>query len=460
MNTFSAVAPRRRDVAGVADTLAHEAVPGYWPKTVSIAIAMFAIIAVRFHELVPVLALFRPALLLSVGGTLLILHNTARPCIRDALRHPISVLVVLYFAWGVATVPTALWPAHGVDTLKALLPAILLFIAVQLAPPRPVVVNRILYGFIAALTIFAFLGRASARVRGGRMRFELGMYDSNDLAALMALAFPLALGAALRLRGRAQVAAWIGMFIVLLTTIATGSRGGFLGLVAGGLAFVAASRGPKQLIVAIVLAVGGVIGWSSAAPTFRSRILGLTDLSNDYNVTSEVGRQAVWKRGWTYIKANPIMGVGIGNFSMAEGDYFTTDDRRGKWSTAHNSYIQVAAETGFPGAFIFVAMVGTALGIGWRLSRGAVTAGGITRMPEYFASPVAFAVTALFLSHAYFNPLFGMLGLIALADRAYFRAPPIASPATARAVPRWERRSGFRGGLAVERERLRDAWPR
>ena len=40
---------------------------------------------------------------------------------------------------------------------------------------------------------------------------------------------------------------------------------------------------------------------------------------SDYNHTSETGRMQIWSRGIGYMLANPLLGVGPGNFPSAEG---------------------------------------------------------------------------------------------------------------------------------------------
>ena len=46
---------------------------------------------------------------------------------------------------------------------------------------------------------------------------------------------------------------------------------------------------------------------------------------------------------------NPVFGLGPGNFSTFEGK-----TKPGMWEPAHNSYVTVASETGFPGFFLFI----------------------------------------------------------------------------------------------------------
>jgi hypothetical protein len=111
--------------------------------------------------------------------------------------------------------------------------------------------------------------------------------------------------------------------------------------------------------------------------------------------------------------------------------------------------VQAYAELGVPGGTIFVLVLLTAAGIGLRFARGRQwVARGEMHRPEYLASLVAYASGAYFLSHAYFPPLFGLLGIIALADRVIAHETKTDSDLawTDRTTPLAVR--GGRGGLA------------
>ena len=79
------------------------------------------------------------------------------------------------------------------------------------------------------------------------------------------------------------------------------------------------------------------------------------DIKEDYNITGSTGRLEVWKRGVALMLQNPILGVGAGTFISAEGQ--THIDVGGKWSTAHNSFIQIGAELGIGGLVLFIILI-------------------------------------------------------------------------------------------------------
>jgi O-antigen ligase len=184
-------------------------------------------------------------------------------------------------------------------------------------------------------------------------------------------------------------------------------------------------------------------------------MISITNLEDDYNTTAETGRKAVWRRGRGYIREKPLLGVGLGNFPIAEGQALEAANSRGKWSAAHNAYVQAFAELGLPGGTLLILIIVSGSVVGVRFARGVRFGDEIVTRPEYIASVASYSVSAIFLSHAYFSPYFALVGLIALADRAAQFGATAASPhvgVTEVSAP--IRAAGERGGLA-----WRPAWP-
>ena len=63
--------------------------------------------------------------------------------------------------------------------------------------------------------------------------------------------------------------------------------------------------------------------------------------------------------------ANPVLGLGPGNFPIAEGTLSAIAARQQfgigvRWNAAHNSYVQIGAELGFPGLVLYLAVIASA----------------------------------------------------------------------------------------------------
>jgi O-antigen ligase len=210
---------------------------------------------------------------------------------------------------------------------------------------------------VAALTYAAFSLKNGAFADG---RFSFGeMYDANDLAYLFVTLLPLCFYFILEPEGAlkktiAFAAAAASVLVILLT----GSRGGFLGL-AGAFSALLFSRtsalkpAVKYSLVAIIFMAAAVSVYKINAERFAS----LKQISDDYNVTSEEGRLGIWKRGLGFILSDPLTGVGVNCFPMAIGYEREATGEAPKWQVAHNAYVQIAAETGLAGFFLFLGLI-------------------------------------------------------------------------------------------------------
>jgi O-antigen ligase len=437
---------------GVGTHAAERSAVGYWPGTLMVVYTLLLVVAVRLHEFIPFIGVFKPVLVVGLVGPAMIFMHASQAAKQAVLAHRISRLVLAYWAWVALTVPFALWPSMAFNTWKGLISAVLMVIAIVFCPPTRGTLHKLMTAFVVFVLIYAAYAQVFGRSIGGRLEIG-GMYDSNDMASLMAIAFPMAAGMLTRsVPGRARVAAILAVLALGLGVMATGSRGGVLALLAGAVVFALGFRGFRGVVVIACLALGGVVGWATASPEFRARMNTLTNLEDDYNLNSEAGRKAVWRRGRGYIADNPVIGVGAGNFPMAEGEYLSASATTGKWSTAHNAYIQAYAELGVIGGSLFVGML--LLGVRcalpmWRTAPPRTGRAPPLDRPELLAALAAFAAGGYFLSHAYFGPLFALLGFIAVADRVRSfeaTAPRSAAPSPASIF----RQPGERGGLAFQ----------
>jgi O-antigen ligase len=392
-----------------------------WAGAPLVALGMIIIIAIRLHEFVPLARYMAPALLATFGGLGILLMRTPALLRQEAFRDPLTQLMVAYFAFMIITVPFALWPGLAVRSLRYMLPGVAMLIGIRLCGTSRVSLRFLATGFVLTAAAYALYVRTAGYVSGtGRLSAGMGMYDSNDMASIMAMTFPLAVGLARSERGVRRLLLAAAALLVITVALGSGSRGGMLGAIAGGLVLALGMKGRFRVLSLTVLAAATAGLWTFS-PTFHERMSSLGNLDEDYNTTHEVGRKQVWERGRQYIRENPILGVGVGNFPIAEGDYFAVKyygTRGAKWSNAHNAYIQAYAELGLIGGSVFVLLLLFGGYHGLRLWLGVRSRDGpLLHEPQYLASVCAYAVAAIFLSHAYFMPLFAVLAITGLAAR-------------------------------------------
>ena len=226
--------------------------------------------------------------------------------------------------------------------------------------------------------------------------------------------------------------------------IRSGSRGGFLALLAVTafvlLGFTTVPARARVAGLIVILAVAG----TTASDRYWTQMQTIIHPHQDYNATSEAGRLKIWQRGIGYMVANPVFGVGIRNFQVAEGTIspLARLQERGigvLWGAAHNSFVQMGAELGVPGLLLFVGLIAGAFRSLRRVvsarSGAGPTTDEVARLAQsLMAALVAFVVGAFFLSLGYADLLYMLAALsVGLAKSA--RGDTARPPLRLRTVP-------------------------
>ena len=390
---------------------------GHYRHAPVVALILIAIIATRVHEVLPFVTKLRPALTIGLGGTILVMVNSRRDVLGSVASHPAIRLLIAFFFWAALTAPMALWPSAALSAAWSLsLPILMMSVVVLACEPSERNLHLVKLGFVTAAAIHGLL-LLPGRMVGARLG-SVSSLDANDLAMLMVICFPFSVSIALHARGLRRWLA-VGAAVVFLTVVVlSGSRGGAIALAVCGLVYVLSAKGRRRMLAFVVLLSAGSLTWGVAPQSFRDRVESLGELENDYNTTAYEGRKQVWARARMYIRQHPLTGVGINNFPVAEGNYLTESGRRGKWSTTHNTYLQVTSELGFVGGGIFIAFLGLAClrALALRRPTGG-TGASAGAQPEFMAALAGFAAGAYFLSHAYFYAFYALAALTFFAYR-------------------------------------------
>ncbi len=203
-----------------------------------------------------------------------------------------------------------------------------------------------------ALTVYSLVGLFSKRSYGRRIPQLL-------LTATLVLSLTLTLGglAASYSRG-----AWLAALASIFAMGFLNNRRIFL-------AFL--------LVVFVVAGALSLENFRGVPPVVSERVYAIVSQLRVFDVTKEMvtpenfavaERMSQWQAGLNMFLANPLLGVGIGNYNAAYPKYFV-----GIWvfsrGHAHNYYINAAAETGILGLAAYLWLLGTWLYFAVRAAR-------------------------------------------------------------------------------------------
>lgn len=394
------------------------------------------ILYTRPQDLMPVLRPFRLAFLFGVGA--------AAAHVTDALgrgapvARPVREVFLLgaLLGLGAASVPFSLWPGQSAsilfDQLAKVALAFLLVSHLVDTPARVRSTERVLvaagvYLAVGALTAFASGGLGHYDGRAGGI--VGGMFkDPNDLALTLVIMIALAAFQAVASRRVVGTLLLAGAIVVMLAGIlVTFSRGGLVALLA------AAAVGVLRLSrhgrgVAVAGLVGLALAVAVLAPEgYGQRATSIVAQDKDTRGSIQA-RLTTLRYGIEIMLENPVPGVGLGAFAIAEG---AKHGGVGKWNEAHNAFIQVGAELGWAGLAVYVALAACALANARAAARRAAGNPELTATAHGLETAVVgFLAGAMFLSQAYTWHFYILLGLtVAWRRLVETQLPPVTAEA-------------------------------
>lgn len=305
-------------------------------------------------------------------------------------------------------------------------------------------VRRLYWSFALGGIVLAFL---SIFVIGISKETGGVSYDANDVGVFMVTTLPLAL--LLFQTGRTparKLVAGLGVILLVMTIVKTQSRGAFVGTLAVGIALLLLLPGISVGRRVGYVAIAAMAMLLAAPPGYWQAMRKiLEDPKEDYNWDSINGRRNIAKRGIGYMLSYPVFGIGIDNFSRAEGTIsdkaFEAEPGQGvRWAAPHNSFVQAGAEGGIPGLLFWSLLVLSNIVLPWRIRRRIPKAVRQRGPPDqrflFLATvytPIAqlgFAVTAFFVSFAWLESIYFLsalvVGLCLVAEREF--RPPVRRP--------------------------------
>ena len=288
--------------------------------------------------------------------------------------------------------------------------------------------------FAAGIGLFGAYG-PTASVNDARL--SGGFDDPNELAAVLVPAIVLS-AAAFLASGRRAIR-WLYAAVAAFLGYAFFQTDSQAGLLALGVALIVAVVFSGRARARTVAVVGALVLCLGAYYTFVTQPVALETITSQDNVS---GRESLWSVAAQMAKDHPILGVGAGNFVVAEPAYAASDlnlpraDLVVKPELVHNSYLQVLAEMGIVGLLAFLGVIGLSLMLGIRAARAFERAGDwelemLSR--GVVIGTVAILVAYFFASNQYEKQLWILLAagpaLFSVSQRAAARSSPAKAQA-------------------------------
>ncbi len=348
------------------------------------------------------------------------------------LKSPVGKAWLGFAFFLVLATPFSIWRGESTDLLTSYIPrALFLFfyvtaLAVTLRDCRILVITYIVCadGLLFSCALFGQVDE------GGRFHIPDSSFfgGANELALGLVCALGFALYLLLQTSKFGQILGACQFLMTLYFMVKTGSRGGFLALMAFLIVWILFSSQRVKLIALTIPAMAIIVGLSGTVVDRLVQIAlpGNLDASSASGEAqeSQVERTMLLNKSISFALHNPLFGTGPGTFR----DALWNEDVRQATHThslgTHNSYTQVASECGFPAFFCYVTVVFGSIASNLRImkrTRGSPSTFGVYSMAlTLFSSLIAFAVATFFDHQAYTGSLpilSGMSVALALASR-------------------------------------------
>jgi len=208
----------------------------------------------------------------------------------------------------------------------------------------------------------------------------------------------------------------ISILSVLYCVTRTMSRGTFISFVV--VSTISLFRSRRSFIAILAICPLLLLLYMKTPASYWERVT--TSFSAFLNEEAHVGssieaRIATWSDCVVLIENNPILGVGIGNFIPATTEYeYELDLKSSGKNVAHNTFLEIAADSGLIRLGIFIYMILYALRLALASERSfrdqqneqmALIAQGL------FIGLVGYSACSMFLSQQFSRLLFILLGL-------------------------------------------------
>ncbi len=313
----------------------------------------------RLPELMPKFRVALAMTIIMLAGAVATGKGTA------ILRTRWGKIIAAFTVWTALCVPTSVWVAGSLDQLKAVVQSALLasfVIAFARTVPE---VKHAMYSIGAAAGLVAVLSLLTFQASELHQGQRLGLINSPTLESPDFLSFYLLVGLPFLYLGATRGKAWMRVLYLALIPICllaighAGSRMALVLFVAGMVIFMGSASNKERALVAM----GTVVVAAAIVPLLPTSVMDRFATFFNSNPSAETTEAAastharlelLW-RSLVVTAKNPLLGVGPGQFTVAEDQLARAEGRpRGLWYYTHNAYTQHSSEAGIPAAVLYI----------------------------------------------------------------------------------------------------------
>jgi O-Antigen ligase len=386
---------------------------------------IFAMVTHRGVRLALVINLLAIPVILLSGG---ILH---------VLRSRIVMALLAFTAWFCLAIPFSVWRGGSVSQLMAWLLSLVSVVLLAVSIEGFDQCRKAMYALavsVMAIELAGFFLGTSAIGAAGRFTLEQGtLANPNDLATLLLMGLPGCVLVVRTKRGISilKMASWVALFLVPLTVVRTGSRGGLLALGTLFVVYFFSVPALRKLQLGLgalaVLVVSLLFVNREALDRYKMMFVSSNparyqDSAEESAVESSMSRKQLFLRSVRMSFEHPLLGVGPGMFQVADAQGAEQNQYYAYWRQTHNTFTQISSEEGFPALLLYCA----AIFFCFRATRAAgklAKAHAEVRWVGDLAftlrlSVLAFVITGVFASNAYYFYFPIVAGLCAALERA------------------------------------------
>jgi hypothetical protein len=386
-------------------------------------ILFFFLEYVRPQSFIPLLAPLHIPMLVQI-----LVFFTLFGCGLARLRTRESIIFFVLLCLMALHVPFARNNYWALQTTRTMTLHFIVFLGIVGLLNTPKKLTLVLTFWIVVAVMCAVKGYFS----GGKIPGSAFLGDENDFSLFLNMMIPIAFFAGQVARSKpAKAFFYFGIVILVLGTVTSMSRGGFLGMLPPLL--YCWWKAPRKLLTA----AGGVLIGSILIFNFISAKFWVEMKTIQGEGTAAgTGEQRVylWSHGFSMFLDHPLLGVGPGNFNWNLELYEPLEGFKGRSHAgrpSHSIYFTLLPELGLSGTFLFFSIIWVNLSEGRRLRKRLRTIGPSEKPGEQFqtikqmeayrngltGAMIAYLISGAFLSVLYYGHIWHIFAFSAANNK-------------------------------------------